>query len=111
METPKWGKINGYLSMSDDGKYIGVYSPENYVQVKPKGETMFKRTFEVPQKPRKEDVRCGNCSSLTVPAGDSLGICHKTLNLIMRHPDEYCEQHTINQDLFRDEMPDGEEAR
>ena len=71
----------------------------------PKGVTMFNRTFEVPQNPREVVKSCGNCSSI---GGNT---CHKDPAQRQVDITSYCEQHTINQDLFKDEMPEGEVAR
>ena len=91
----------------NDG-YVSMIGPWK----EPKGVTMFKRTFEVPQKPREVVKSCGNCSSWQ-RGDDADGICRKNPTSIheIYNQDAWCEQHTINQDLFKDEMPEGEVVR
>ena len=116
METPEWE-----TSDKDDGyKEYVTCEPDiivnevwvNGKSVWKKGETMFNRTFEVPQKAKVKNKRCENCASF-MPDERGNYWCRwspLTIDLQLKSSD-LCHQHTINQDLFRDEMPDGEEAR
>ena len=113
METPEWE-----TSDKDDGyKEHVTCEPDiivnevwvNGKSVWKKGETMFNRTFEVPQKSREVEKCCENCSSYTPPkdgAESGRGRCHKTPQMRDVWDIDWCEQHTIKQELFRDEMPD-----